>query len=264
MEKKFISGIHNYCDRWCERCEFTMRCAIYDPKMEILARSDNPEDQKKVWKKIEENYRTIAEMLHREFEKRGLDINEIYDSEYIDKSKEIEEQIINHYIKTEYKKYVSTYREWYKNNHEHLKEIIDDFNYKLEVGLDEVDSINHLLTLEDAIEVIQFYLYFIEAKLTRALSSHLDPILTDDFYEEEGFQKDSEGSAKIALIALDRTIAAWLTIHKYLNKDDDDEIIQFMMKLDKIRSVTEEILPKARDFVRPGFDTGESPYFDGE
>lgn len=23
---KFISGIYNYCDRWCERCPFTSRC----------------------------------------------------------------------------------------------------------------------------------------------------------------------------------------------------------------------------------------------
>jgi hypothetical protein len=25
----FISGIHNYCDRWCERCPFTARCVVY-------------------------------------------------------------------------------------------------------------------------------------------------------------------------------------------------------------------------------------------
>jgi hypothetical protein len=24
-----ISGIYNYCDRWCERCPFTLRCATY-------------------------------------------------------------------------------------------------------------------------------------------------------------------------------------------------------------------------------------------
>lgn len=24
-----ISGIHNYCDRWCERCPFTARCLVY-------------------------------------------------------------------------------------------------------------------------------------------------------------------------------------------------------------------------------------------
>ncbi len=27
-EEKFISGIHNYCDRWCERCTFMARCRV--------------------------------------------------------------------------------------------------------------------------------------------------------------------------------------------------------------------------------------------
>lgn len=29
-ESKFIPGIHNYCDRWCERCYFTSRCRVYE------------------------------------------------------------------------------------------------------------------------------------------------------------------------------------------------------------------------------------------
>jgi hypothetical protein len=27
-DPKFIPGIYNYCDRWCERCRFTSRCLI--------------------------------------------------------------------------------------------------------------------------------------------------------------------------------------------------------------------------------------------
>jgi predicted protein tyrosine phosphatase len=27
-DPKFIPGIYNYCDRWCERCPFTSRCLI--------------------------------------------------------------------------------------------------------------------------------------------------------------------------------------------------------------------------------------------
>ena len=26
QDPNFISGIYNYCDRWCERCPFTARC----------------------------------------------------------------------------------------------------------------------------------------------------------------------------------------------------------------------------------------------
>ena len=27
--KDLISGIHNYCDRWCERCPYTSRCGSF-------------------------------------------------------------------------------------------------------------------------------------------------------------------------------------------------------------------------------------------
>jgi hypothetical protein len=26
----FITGIYNYCDRWCERCAFTSRCLNFE------------------------------------------------------------------------------------------------------------------------------------------------------------------------------------------------------------------------------------------
>ena len=35
----FISGIYNYCDRWCERCPFTARCMNF-----ALEREEYPDD----------------------------------------------------------------------------------------------------------------------------------------------------------------------------------------------------------------------------
>ena len=31
---KFIPGIFNYCDRWCERCAFTARCRTFAMEQE--------------------------------------------------------------------------------------------------------------------------------------------------------------------------------------------------------------------------------------
>ena len=28
-DPQFISGVYNYCDRWCERCPLTSRCFVY-------------------------------------------------------------------------------------------------------------------------------------------------------------------------------------------------------------------------------------------
>ena len=47
---KYIDGIFNYCDRWCERCRFEDRCRVRHEerkRMERhLLRGENPEDPK--------------------------------------------------------------------------------------------------------------------------------------------------------------------------------------------------------------------------
>src|SRR5215475_1723060 len=54
-DRDLISGIYNYCDRWCERCAFTSRCFLYateksDPDL------DDPEARAitnaKFWRKL--------------------------------------------------------------------------------------------------------------------------------------------------------------------------------------------------------------------
>jgi len=32
---RFIPGIYNYCDRWCERCPLTARCLNYAMSAEM-------------------------------------------------------------------------------------------------------------------------------------------------------------------------------------------------------------------------------------
>ena len=34
-KKSYISGIYNYCDRWCERCRFTSNCYLFTTESRI-------------------------------------------------------------------------------------------------------------------------------------------------------------------------------------------------------------------------------------
>jgi len=34
VDPRFISGVYNYCDRWCERCPLTSRCLTYTMERE--------------------------------------------------------------------------------------------------------------------------------------------------------------------------------------------------------------------------------------
>jgi hypothetical protein len=99
---------------------------------------------------------------------------------------------------------------------------------------------------KDALEVIYFYNFFISAKIYRAL-------LPRDDYEAGEIQTDSNGSAKIALIAFDRLIAAWSVAMENM-MEHEDEILKFLLSLADVRKQTELTFPQARKFVRPGFD----------
>jgi hypothetical protein len=78
-------------------------------------------------------------------------------------------------------------------------------------------------------------------------------IETDE--ELKSFPKDSEGSAKIALIAVDRSIAAWSGLRIALEESDEaDGILDLLAQLAAIRREMEKLFPCARAFVRPGFD----------
>ena len=69
----------------------------------------------------------------------------------------------------------------------------------------------------------------------------------------EDFPKDSDGSANVALIAIDRSMAAWGQMHNHFPAHRD-QILSIIKHLDSLRQRVEKVFPEARKFIRPGFD----------
>jgi len=61
---KHISGIYNYCDRWCERCPFTSRCLNFEMSEEKF---DDPQSRdlnnEAFWEKLGETLHETLTML---------------------------------------------------------------------------------------------------------------------------------------------------------------------------------------------------------
>ena len=72
---------------------------------------------------------------------------------------------------------------------------------------------------------------------------------------DDGYPSDADGSAKVALIALDRSIAAWARLRGHLAAEGD-AILDLLVQLERLRRATERVFPQARAFQRPGFDSG--------
>ena len=77
-DPRFIPGIYNYCDRWCERCPLSNRCLNY--AMEKEEDDGDPEARdltnKKFWKKLENTFRDTIEMVRGNAREMGVDLDD--------------------------------------------------------------------------------------------------------------------------------------------------------------------------------------------
>jgi hypothetical protein len=103
----------------------------------------------------------------------------------------------------------------------------------------------------DALQVVLWFQHFIHVKLMRALTSREEE--RDEDSEMEEFPKDSDGSVKIALIAMEKSIEAWSVLQKCF-PTAAKEITTMIQLLHTLLDEAEERFPNARKFVRPGFD----------
>ena len=71
--------------------------------------------------------------------------------------------------------------------------------------------------------------------------------------EMDQYARDSDGSAKVALIGIDRSIAAWGMIRNRF-PDHNGSVRALLIHLGQLRKEVENAFPEARGVIRPGFD----------
>jgi hypothetical protein len=100
----------------------------------------------------------------------------------------------------------------------------------------------------DPRDVIAWFHMMIHVKAMRALHG-----LAEDNPAERDWPPDHDGSAKVALIGIDRSHTAWLDLVE-TGIASVSEVASFIDDLVWLRAALERTFPKARAFVRPGFD----------
>ena len=248
----YIPGIYNYCDRWCERCTFTSRCRNYEGE-DDLSPEEKDIHNEAFWKKISKNFADAVAMIKREALKSGINLDNIPEEEskaWEKKEEESREAANNHPVAQLTWRYVDKAKAILADKAQ-FTEIGTDLTRMYEMGIRSEESLREEAALVlDCQDIIYWYLHFIHVKFMRALMGQLE----DDGWEEEnGYPKDSDGSAKIALIGIDRSIEAWTTLLRFLPQSED-AILEILALLEKSRRLGEEQFPQARQFVRPGFD----------
>lgn len=244
-DKRFISGIYNYCDRWCERCPQTSRCLNYAMGEEEFSDPETRDvNNEAYWKKMSEIMQTTIEMLNDMMISAGLDPEKLDDEEDVEE-RAVEEAAKNHLVCRMAMEYIDMVREWMDNAEDLF------FATGPEISSGDEDDIE-TGSQQDTIKVIQWYQPQIYVKLMRAVSGSLEE---PDSFENDHYASDSDGSAKVALIGIDRSIAAWGTMNALLPGIYANDIKNILIHLDQLRKNVEKTFPNARKFIRPGFDS---------
>lgn len=257
MDKKFISGVFNYCDRWCERCTLTSRCRVYE-------RTSNPApekldtDNEAFWQVISSNFKEASELIQKAAAGEGVDITNIPQEELEEigrRQEEIDAEVDAHPLILLAELYVEKTIAFLENQARpeilnKAKELMD----QLQMGLrGETDTVYTMVNLKDCEEIIRWYLFFIRIKLQRAVGGKIE----GEYWEaDNGFQKDSDGTAKIAIIAIERCIGAWKKMYELI-PSCEDVAFPVLSLLTQLKHQTHAEFPNAMRFRRPGFDDAE-------
>jgi hypothetical protein len=248
-----IPGVYNYCDRWCERCTLTARCLSFKMDRVTQARRGEPAGDNTAgsfWDDIARSFALARRLVEREARRQGIDLDApdaLIEAEREERRRlrtAAREGSVLHHAASAYWKSAKTLLE-------RLRPQLDDTAAELQVqarlgaGHPEAAAAE----IGDALEVVRWYLFFIDVKLQRAIASRIDRVRDGD----DGFPSDADGSAKIALVAIDRSIGAWARLRAHF-QPEADPILDLLVQLERLRRAAEREFPAARAFQRPGFD----------
>ena len=237
----FIPGIYNYCDRWCERCAFTSRCMNFAMEQEFFQDQQELDLQNaEFWQSISEMLEATVGLLHDLARDKGIDLDEVMEGD--DREPGYSRESLERHICTILAR---KYRKMADDCLEHA-EVPEEYP---QVKIPGTRSVNPLPEIRDAKEIISWYQPLIQVKIMRALRSKAE----DEESEPDSRDRDADGSAKVALIGIDRSLAAWGVLHERLQHGLED-IREIMLFLERLRRKVETVFPGARTFVRPGFD----------
>lgn len=184
VQDGFIVGVFNYYDRWCERCPFTSHCRVFADHAEMEAALDP--GLKAV---------VDAPPMAEEVEPpppawmRAL-IQEANDASSESPSPE-EWERIRPRVPTEHAAIDTRAKDYAVRTYQWLT--------ACDRGLAERG--------DSPQDVISWFHSFIAAKINRALT-----VWADEDAADRSLASDTNGSAKIALIAIERSHAAWLEL----------------------------------------------------
>lgn len=235
-EADFISGIFNYCDRWCERCPMTSRCRLYfqesRQRSEHLSNGEDPDDLEIVLRDVEENLKEAMDMCRQLIEDEKIEINEPDDPIVLPERINLAGNPLH----------VKAHK--FAMDCHHFLDPLSSYLHEEESRGADPSQMSHL---QDCFEVLSWYHMQIAVKLDRAISGR------ERKSAVEGYPNDSDGSAKVAYLGLLSSLDALTKVYEQ-NKPMHADIMPLLNKIYELIEDVDREFPGHKTFQRPGFD----------
>jgi hypothetical protein len=243
----FIVGVYNYCDSWCDRCAFTSRCRVFADQREMEATLDPNLEPVATAPCLPERLDGVPSSLPERLDgvpsKHPMDVTPpppswlkelLEEMDAVSRAPLADDAWVRRELRLVPERdaiddraeaYSRRARAWLNTR---------EFDLPSEAG--------------NPRDVIAWFHMMIHVKAMRALHG-----LAGDDPSERDWPPDYDGSAKVALLGIDRSHTAWLDLVE-TGVASASDVATFLDDLLWLRAALERTFPHARSFVRPGFD----------
>lgn len=263
-ERGHIPGVYNYCDRWCEKCRFQMKCLLYAGQADEQGNLTEPETAEEAMERLDRaldagdadnalpSAFTDGDDDDDEWELELPEPGSEEDLEIKEKMRRQDEKVHGHLLNPLSRTYSDKGLDWLKKNEKVIAKRVKQLSANATSKDPLAEPNPDAQALQDAFDTIAWHVHQIHVKTMRALHGLYDE---DDVWDDE-IQTDYNGSAKVALLGIERSAEAFETVGR-LMEELRNETAPLIARLKALVSHIEQEFPNARKFIRPGFDTGD-------
>jgi hypothetical protein len=232
-----IPGVHNYCDRWCERCRFKTRCvvAVMHERIDAArARGQELSDSEVLDELIPPYDGPPRPWLDELIEAANRPPTEAEQREMERQERELERRLAADTLRLDAREYGT---------------MADRIARALAAEL----SSHGDPVVRAALDAIAWHSLSIAAKTYRAVSGELRDLIAG-YEEDDPLQSDHNGSAKIARLMVAESRECWTALMQVGRATADGVPIKMIERLDRLDRDLAIRFPRAMEFTRPGFD----------
>jgi len=253
-EDGFIRFIHNWCDRRCERCRFVRQCRVGIEEVDDLS-GHTPTDAEKETGIIGANLATAWKLLMDRAMEEGVEGEPwpVPDEAWLETRELRFRNAREHPLGKACMAYARMVRDWTAAHKEGIEARGIIVRRAERKALTMPEASPETMVLNEAFEEIAWFQHMLHVKCQRALMGLASEPDYGGGTEEERWQSDWNGTAKLAGIIVDRCASAWVVVAGAF-PELEPGIVPILAQLRRCHDLLRREFPDMDRFIRPGFD----------